>query len=187
MYAQRGGSIVYASVMSIDFEPGEYGWRCDLALPSWAPFRKGSLEPVPAGLANLNGMVGTTNPPMAPQVAALEHLLQNERATYQAVLTALRAYYDEVRPQYVTFLTRCKQDADVVMPASASDAAFTALHELESVYVLDEAKDGMAYTSFTFRCEWEGEHGIGIVVHGTEVVAVDYASHVLNWSPPTPR
>lgn len=38
---------------------------------------------------------------------------------------------------------------------------------------------GKPYVGYEFGCEWEGEHGLGVLMHGTHAVDVDFADTAL--------
>ena len=164
------------SGVTLEFSRGEFGWYCDLSLPSWAPFRKSGAE---LSAFVVNG----AESPTPDQLAALEDLVLREKDVFDSAFSALRAYYDKMRPKYLPFLARCEMDVDVVMPPAPDDATFASLYDFQSIVVQDESKNGRAFLSFLMPCEWEVEHGIGIVAHGTDIVDIDYISHVTQWSP----
>ena len=53
---------------------------------------------------------------------------------------------------------------------------------LNFVHVLAESKDGVCYIGCEFGCEWEEEHGLGVMTHRGEVVAVGHAE--MSFCPP---
>ena len=46
---------------------------------------------------------------------------------------------------------------------------------LYAVNIHQVNSDGVPYVGFEFGCEWDDEHGAGVLMHGTEVVDVGFA------------
>lgn len=53
---------------------------------------------------------------------------------------------------------------------------------LHDVHVLATAKDGFAYIGFEFGCNWDDEHGFGVMTHTDRVVAVGLAHAAISRS-----
>lgn len=47
---------------------------------------------------------------------------------------------------------------------------------LTTVHVLSASLDGKAYVGFELGCDWDEEHGAGVLLHGKRVVDVGHAS-----------
>lgn len=58
------------------------------------------------------------------------------------------------------------------MPDVSSGEDFRRLIGLHIVHVHQLLKEGIPYIGFEFGCTWDGEHGLGILMHGTRVVEV---------------
>lgn len=48
-------------------------------------------------------------------------------------------------------------------------------------YVRLDAADGLAYIGLQLGCDWDDEHGLGIVLHGTRVVEIGEADIAFRW------
>jgi hypothetical protein len=62
--------------------------------------------------------------------------------------------------------------SDAVVREACARGSSCALIGLHDVYVHQVLKDGLPYVGYEFGCTWDGEHGLGVLVHGTRVVEV---------------
>ncbi len=46
---------------------------------------------------------------------------------------------------------------------------------LNQIHILSYAKDGVAYIGFEFGCNWDEEHGFGILMHKERIVEIGSA------------
>ncbi len=152
-----------------------YFWVGDVILPSWAGFqaRRGAYGAVSSrkasdGCARLSIVPLDSNArshPMPEQVAAYQHLLENEAAVADAVVRALVKY--------------CPGDAydgdDEELLNVDEPAQLRPLIGLSSVHVLDVVDKGIACIGFDFGCVWDEEHGAGVMTHNGRVIATGQA------------
>ncbi len=57
------------------------------------------------------------------------------------------------------------------------------LIKLHTVHVESGAKDGIAYLGFEFDCNWDEEHGLGVMMHGSRVLEVGQAEVSFRYVP----
>ena len=150
-------------------------WVGDVVLPSWAGFqarrgaygavssRKASDGTARLSIAPLDSKARSH--PMAEQVAAYRHLLENEATVADAVVRALVEYcpghaYDE-------------DDEDLLNVNEP--AQLRPLIGLSSVHVLNVVDKGLACIGFEFGCLWDEEHGAGVMTHNGRVIATGQA------------
>lgn len=157
----------------------DYSWAAEVRLPSWAGFqsRRGPYASVsdarPSdGTARLTVDAEAQAPPTQEQVAAFQHLLDNEAAVAEAVALALLDYYPGEREAYLDAYDIEESD-DV--PEVTDITGLCRLVGLSSVHVLSLARDGVACVGFEFGCVWDGEHGAGVMTHRGRVIAVGQA------------
>jgi hypothetical protein len=49
-----------------------------------------------------------------------------------------------------------------------------------NIHQLDN--DGVPYVGYEFGCEWDEEHGLGVLMHGTRLIEVGFAdTAILLW------
>jgi hypothetical protein len=152
-----------------------YFWVGAIVLPSWAGFqaRRGGYGAVSSrkpsdGTARLSISPlddKARSHPMPEQVAAFQHLLDNEATVAAAVVRALVDY--------------CPGDAydedDEELMAVSEPADLRPLIGLSSVHVLNVVRNGMACIGFEFGCVWDEEHGAGVMTHHGGVIATGQA------------
>lgn len=160
-----------------------FEWRCAIAIASWdGVVTTGTGGPIE--VVFLPDDVDAP-PPTPEQRVALHRLLADDGAIREAVVAAMRAHYERVRPEYVEFAEQSPDfmgDPGTAMPDQPDAETFAKLHELQVVYVHRTVVDGLAHLGLGFRASWEPEHGLGVMVHGPRVVDVGGADTAfLEW------
>jgi hypothetical protein len=69
------------------------------------------------------------------------------------------------------------------MPPVSSVDDFRKMMGLSRVYVRPYAVEGLAYIGLECGCDWEEEHGLGIVLHGTRIIEIGEADIAFSWRP----
>jgi len=149
-------------------------WTCEIALPAWRSFLPTEQVEVVFDAAHPS----SDAPPLEAEVNTVLHLIDAQEEIRVAVETAVRAYYDQVRPKYVAFAARAPHfmgDPATSMPENPEPAVFARLHELGGVFVQPVIARGLAYLGFSCDATWEPEHGLGVVTHDRRVIEVSHA------------
>ena len=108
-------------------------------------------------------------PPYPEQVAAYKHLKEHDHEIAQKVLEALlKDFRKMVKEGYFP------EDDDEV-PQIETVEEMRRHVGLGTLHVLDLAKAGHAYLGLELGCTWEEEHGAGVLLHKSRVVAVGQA------------
>lgn len=159
-----------------------YSWTGEITLPSWAGFqsRGGGYGSVSAQGPSTGTVVirvespgDSQQPPTPAQWAAVRHLLEHEAGVALAVAQALFEYYPTARAK---FLKANGTAAASGVPTIRRTDDLRSLMGLNSVHVLRVVHENIAYLGFEFGCNWEEEHGAGVMTHGDRVVAIGHAT-----------
>jgi len=113
--------------------------------------------------------------PAPAQIAAYEFLKKNQSELADKVLAAIFKAYPKMRKEHNEFLTFDDGDpipGAVAMPPLKSASQLKKLMGLGTVHILNIAKGGQAYVGFEFGCEWDEEHGFGVMTHKLRMVEV---------------
>lgn len=183
-----------------DGDRGLFHWEGIIRLPSWGDFAtyaalaSDQWSPTRDGFKNgdmrlivypidLDATVPTED-----QARALQHLLDNETASYEAVLAAIFQVYPNWRENY--FGEQLSGDGGKTwqkgwdlpdmfppdnMPAISSPSELRLLIRPGSVHIMANPKDGFTRVGFGFRCKWDEEHGLGVSTHRGVVIEVGAA------------
>jgi hypothetical protein len=108
-------------------------------------------------------------PPSAAQADAYRDWVDRERLIHDRIFRAIADFYNSVAHVYI------EAGVPDLPPGLDSPDQLRALIALSYVHVLAETKDGLCYIGCQFRCEWDGEHGLGVMTHRGEVVEVGQA------------
>jgi hypothetical protein len=154
----------------------EFFWAGRVVLNSWAGFQSrlgayASTSPgsAPEGTVRLQIAAPADDPPAPPtaeQVAAYEYLMAHQDAIRDTLVAAIFEEYPRIRHNVLG--DGIVDPAD--MPELASPDDLKALVGLAIVHVLRVVKNGVAYTGFEFGCNWDDEHGLGVMMHQGRVV-----------------
>ena len=162
-------------------------WEAEVVLPEWSGFQTrrgwycGVSSPDPSdGSARLRVIRprGESPIPSVEQAATYEHLLDHGSAVRDAILAAVFAEYPKFREDYLdSYDEKDDEFADIAagVPELKHVDELRSLIGLGNLFILPEARDRMAYVGFEFGCEWESEHGMGVMTHGTRVIDIGQA------------
>ena len=90
--------------------------------------------------------------------AGIEWLVKNERAAAKAVVSAIYAKHTDLGDK----------------PSKRI--------KLQSVKFHDAVRANEPYIGFLFSCDWDDEHGLGVMMHGTRLVQIGGAdTAILEW------
>jgi hypothetical protein len=128
------------------------------------------------------GDADDANPrPPAPEfVAAYQHFKENGPAIAETVLAAILVQYVPLRARWM------QNDPDLTdedLPVIDSIEQMKNNVGLGIVHLLPVAKHGMAYIGLELGCTWDEEHGAGVILHGSRVVAVGAGDEAFNPHP----
>ena len=161
-------------------------WTTEVDLPSWADH----LPPRTGGRVRIAFSPESASESVRPtktQLATVERLRDEQAELLEAVSLAIRKHYESVRPRYLKYSVEHPgffSNFQKQMPAAPDDKAFARLHQLQQINVHTAAKSRVAYCGLEFHATWDVEHGLGVVVHRTEVLRVSGAdAAITEWMP----
>ncbi|HYC95942.1 MAG TPA: hypothetical protein VEB39_09630 [Sphingomicrobium sp.] len=161
----------------------ELWWGTRLQLPSWAGYQsrfgaygsKDKPEPSDGSVSLIFAPEARGLEPLTePELRLVSWFEQNEPSVSQAVKTGIIEWCS---PQSVERASRFDFDDD--FPAVANEDDLKRNVGLYAVNIHQVDVDGVPYVGYEFGCEWENEHGLGVLMHGTRVVDVGFADTAL--------
>jgi hypothetical protein len=165
----------------LEFQWDRFSWETKAQLPSWIGFqtRNGPYGSISSDSPS-DGWVtiafvreGDDESPLTEQErSCVQWLLDHEAEVASAVLKGLRAEYPRLQQIYGYEGAEREQ----FMPDLSSPEDFRQLIGLHEVHVRQLRKEGLPYIGFEFGCTWDGEHGLGVLMHGSRVVEVGDAN-----------
>lgn len=138
-----------------------------------------------------------------PMVVAWKYTLENQEKIRQSILTTLFKWHHHYRAEclqeYEEFRNKhscgiwCKlfgcyaerwYQADIKrindgMPSLKSVEDLYPVIGLAEIFLLEQNKDGIAYVGYQFGCDWDTEHGLGVVVYKDQVVSIGQAADAM--------
>ena len=154
-------------------------WAAQICLRSWAGYQSrrgpyGSINtPMPSD--------GTVSLIFAPEGRGIEPLnvkeeqlvswfMHNELLVSGAVKHAVISWCS---PDSMERTSRFDFDGD--FPLVEDEAALKRNTGLCSVHIHQIEHGGLPYIGYEFGCEWEEEHRLGVLMHGTRLVHIGFA------------
>ena len=163
----------------LDFQRDGSFWTTEEQLPSWAgyqtrngPYGSISSDSPSDRVVKIYASDRDEFPPTEQDRAGVQWLLDHEAEVASVVLEGLLAEYPRLQRLYGYE----GADREALMPDVSSSEDFRQLIGLHNVHVLQLLKDGIPYVGYEFGCTWDGEHGLGVFVHGTRVLEVGEAA-----------
>jgi hypothetical protein len=156
-------------------------WAGETVLPAWAGFQersgiysgRSSAKPSDGKvLVSVRTATDANNPPTLPtkeQELAFHFLRDNGELLRDKVTKAIFDEYPKLRD---TFADLLGEDLETTMPALRDPSDLKRLIGLSTVHISSEAKDGIAYVGFELGCDWEKEHGLGVITHKDRIIEV---------------
>lgn len=140
-----------------------------LSNPQW-PLRFDQLRQHVRRLGDITfAPEGRDESPLTEQErACVQWLLDHEAEVASAVLEGLLAEYPGLQRDYGYE----GAEREEYMPDVSSKEDFRRLIGLHDVHVHQLLKEGLPYVGYEFGCTWDGEHGLGVLMHGSRVVEV---------------
>jgi hypothetical protein len=156
-----------------------YFWTAEIVLPAWSGFqdRSGPYESRSSNTAStgrchlsVSSPDGTeATQPTEEQHRAYAYLLEYQEEIRDAVLLSIfeEEGFDEEEEGISTI--RSVEEMRTHMG-------------LSTVHILDVVREGITYLGLSFGCDWEEEHGAGVMLHHGRIIAVGHSdSSFLEW------
>src|SRR5262249_46796113 len=153
-----------------------YSWSARVRLPSWAGFQSrggsyGSIDSHEPSTGTVELSVGGEQanqsvPPSPEMAAAFGYLTEHEAEVAQVVIAAVA---DEARRLLDNGLVEDRHFQRSLKRAARGGGDLRKVVGLNAVHILGTSHDGVAYVGFELGCDWEEEHGLGVLTHRNRI------------------
>jgi hypothetical protein len=176
MMCNRGGAA-WLGGQRARFSVGRFFLEAQAHLPSWVGYQSrngpyGSIssdEPSDGVVTIVVEPEGGKESPLTEQDrASVQWWLDHEAEVASAVLEGLLAEYPRLQQDYGYE----GAERETYMPDVSRTEEFRQLIGLHNVHFVPLLKEGLPYVGYEFGCTWDGEHGLGVLTHGSRVVEV---------------
>jgi hypothetical protein len=160
-----------------DFQRDGFFWTAQAQLPSWVgyqnrngPYGSISSDEPSDGLVTIvvEPEGGKESPLTEQERASVQGWLDHEAEVASAVLEGLLAEYPRLQQLYGYE----GAERETYMPDVSRAEEFRQSIGLHNVHFVPLLKEGLPYVGYEFSCTWDGEHGLGVLMHGSRVVEV---------------
>ncbi|WP_407492380.1 DUF6985 domain-containing protein [Pseudooceanicola sp. MF1-13] len=144
----------------MDFTLDHGTWQTNAAFQAWSGFT--SADTVPITFAP----EGRNDSPLSDAEIGLIQTAINDHATQVPVLLgAVLAAYPQFQQHF-----QDDYGPEETLPDIATRNELSSVIALREVFVHQLQTGGAPYIGFRFHCEWDPEHGLGVLMHGLRVV-----------------
>jgi hypothetical protein len=155
---------------------GDFGYEGTIELRAWYEFlgnSKGVYD------LDIGGDMVQENPSITQEhVAAYDYAVENQNIIRDSIISILMQKYPELQKEY----DYEEDESEYYMPNIKSAEDFKKLIGLSTVHIMNVFKDGIAYMGYEFTCTWDEEHGLGVMMYKSNVVAFGGAdTSCLTW------
>lgn len=96
------------------------------------------------------------------KIKAVKYLAENSAKVRDTLFNGLLKELPRLRVVY-----------DYEIPEINKIEDFKQMAGLSQIHIIDTEKEGVAYLGFELACDWDAEHGAGIMMHRDRVIIVD--------------
>ncbi|WP_323772036.1 DUF6985 domain-containing protein [Antarctobacter sp.] len=149
----------------MEFSFNRFFWQSKINLPAWSEFtgaRPTVLTFAPEGRDNA--------PLSAEELALVQWVSDNYAMQTPIILAAIFEAYPKFRRQFFEDHDIEENEEDLPLVTSAEGLARVMV--LTDVFVPQISKDSVPYVGYQFSCEWDKEHGLGVLMHGSRLVEI---------------
>lgn len=100
--------------------------------------------------------------------AGLKYIEEHQQEILETFLKELLKIYPDTQERYADFLS--EQEKAEFMPDVSDISGFAPLLSPVEIYIFSEYVDDLPYYGIGFSCDWETEHGLGVIMHKNRVV-----------------
>jgi hypothetical protein len=112
------------------------------------------------------------------QLVACQYLLENDAAVHEAIVTAILDGY----PELFDIFSEYAEERGIPLPEDMTREELKQHIGIAYIHLHPVEKDGVGYVGVELGCSWDDEHGLGIMLHRTEVVDIGGAdTSILEW------
>jgi len=103
------------------------------------------------------------------QINSLNFLQENSEKIRDEILNALYRELPEIRDIYDDLVPEINTISDLKKSIG-----------LSIIHIMESDKDGFAYIGYELGCDWDDEHGLGIMMHKDRVIEIGQADTSFN-------
>lgn len=160
---------------------GDYSWEGEILLPVWEGWACKAEQIYGGSGAPSTGAVEVDilSPdddeaePTVEQGQALRDAMEHQAIVQQQIVKAVQSYYAELVERLGKHAHRFLSQGGLGLPARFDNAGELKGHLRPSrLHIGNTSRMGSALVGYEFECSWDVEHGLGVLVHDKQVIAV---------------
>jgi hypothetical protein len=143
-----------------------YSWAAEVELPAWRRFQDNDK-------VRITVSADGGRPPSRSLLATYQYVFDHDKPLADVIVSQLLARSPWLDNEEDEIDGDCRIDE----PAQLCQHL-----RLDTVIVHEVVGEGTAYVGYAFGCDWETEHGLGVMMHRDRIVAWGGADHAyLTW------
>jgi hypothetical protein len=170
------------------FKWNEFFWEADVNLPAWSGFQErngpyGSIssdEPSNGDIKIVFAPEGRGNESLnITEMELINWFILHQSQVIESTTSTLFSNYASIRDSYIE---ECGEEMAGYFPEVKEVSDIKNVVGIVSVNIHQVTKDNIPYIGLEMGCNWEEEHGIGFLLHGSKIVeAGDADTAILLW------
>lgn len=166
-----------------EFQWDEYFWITSARLPAWSGYQRrsgsyGSRSAEDEADTRSDGTVqilfapeGRGEGPLTDEeIALVQWVIDHQAAVHDAMLTKLFEGYPAMRERAWEWFD--EKEAEILLPQLQSPDQLKDLFRISGLNVHQIEQDGRPFIGIELGCDWETEHGVGILLHGDQPLEI---------------
>lgn len=148
------------------------GWTGSVAADSWKEYLDSEIcqdVTIPFFVESPASHNSSKQPPSLEQAHSFMTWRDNESLIHERVIQWVMDYYNSMPSGWLNDGFGLH---DALPESIQSPESLRPWIRLRSVSIFSHAKDDESYLGFAFGCEWDVEHGLGVLIHHTNVVSI---------------
>ena len=103
------------------------------------------------------------------ELRSVQWFIDHEKIVHDAMLGILYEKYPSIRNEFLDYLA---EEADKLLPNINHPLELKNLIGIQSINIHQISKDNIPYIGIELYCSWDEEHGVGVLLHGSEALEV---------------
>ena len=160
--------------MQLNFElESDFFWTAKTKLPFWSGFQSDMNEAPSDGSVDIVFAPEDrdTSPMTGDEYQLVLWFIDHQDEVSQIVLDAIFSVYPDLQQAY----GYDEKDKQQYMPDISCSDDLKKLICLHDVHIHQVERDDMPYIGFEMKCSWDPEHGLGVLMNGTQPVQLGNA------------
>ena len=170
------------------FQWNEYFWESQINIPDWAGFQErngpygaiSSNEPSNGDIKLVFAPEGRDDAELnSDEMQLINWFISNQKQVLDSIVTTLFSSYPSLKD---TYIEECGEEMAEFFPEIKSSNEIKKVIGIVTIFIHQVSKDNTPFIGVEIGCNWDEEHGLGLLLHGNKIVEAGGAdTAILLW------